>query len=136
MALSTLSNAGCFKISGTEFKPTRLNIIYDTLASEDSGRTDDGVMHINWIIGKGQPIESIVRLEIEMPPCSAAKAQQILSLVQGNIYYITYYDIRTDSEKTVKVYTSTSQGNCYSGVFNSSTGLWEGISFNAISTGD
>jgi len=128
-------HAGQFKIGNSStFTPKKLNIIYDTLASEDSGRTDDGVMHIQWIVGDGQTYKSFVKLEIEMAPCSGSEASTILNLVQGKVYNITYYDIRRNAEQTLEVYTSTSQGNCYSGIFNSYTGLWEGVSFNAIST--
>lgn len=124
-----LSSKGCFKIGNVEFKPSKLNTIYDSLASEDSGRDDSGVMRIDWIK------QSIVKLEIEMPPLTPTEAHNILSVVQGQIYNITYFDIKTEAESTIQVYTSTSQGNCYSGVLNSNTGLWEGVAFNAIATG-
>jgi len=86
-----LSNAGQFKIGNNPpFTAKSINIIYDTLTSEDSGRTDDGVMHINWVIGDGQTYKSIVKLEIEMPPQTSSDASTILKLVQGKIYNITY----------------------------------------------
>ena len=71
-----------------------------------------------------------------MPPCKAQDVSKILSLVQGKKYYITYWDILQNKELTVKAYTSTSRGECYSGVLNNNNGLYTGVSFNAISTGE
>ena len=41
-----LSDKGCFIINGAEFKAKSIAPSFDSLATEDSGRTDDGVMHI------------------------------------------------------------------------------------------
>lgn len=41
-----LTDKGRFKIGNTEFKAKAIRLSFDSLASEDSGRTDDGVMHI------------------------------------------------------------------------------------------
>ena len=146
MSAYTISqHKGCFNIyqaNGSSkgslvdgFAPARINTIYDTLASEDSGRDDTGKMHITWLKGGD---DSLVRLEIEMPPSDSNTISKLLNAVQGKEYYIEYWDIRTTSTnktKTVRVYTSTSQGNCYSGILNNNTGLWDGVSFNAIAIG-
>ena len=123
-----LTNKGNFKIGSTEFKPKSIKLSFDSLAAEDSGRTDDGVMHITWIKSK------LRKWEIEMPPCTASEAAAILSLVQGQIYYITIYDISTNAEVTAHVYTSASSGECYSGVIQN--GLYTGLTFSAIELGD
>lgn len=47
-----LSNKGNFIIGGVEFKAKAIKPSFDSLATEDSGRTDDGVMHITWIKSK------------------------------------------------------------------------------------
>lgn len=97
---------------------------WDSLAKENSGRSDDGIMHIYWVRTQ------ITKLSIELPPCSPSQANSILSKVQGKEYYITYYDLLTNAERTCKVYTSNSQADCYSGVILN--GLWHGVSFSAI----
>lgn len=119
-----LTNKGCFIIDGTEFVAKSITLSFDSLATEDSGRSDDGVMHIFWIRNK------LRKWEIEMPPCTAAEAYAILSKVQGQIYNITIWDLSTNSEQTVQVYTSNSNGDCYSGVLYN--GLYQGIKFSAI----
>lgn len=121
MALTNKSN---FKIGNTEYSPKSIKTSYDSLQSSDTGRTDDGVLHITWVRTK------ITKLEIEMPPMTPAEATALLTAVQGQEYSITYWDISTNTERTLSVYTSNSAGDCYSGIVKS--GLWQGISFNAI----
>lgn len=119
-----LRSKGNFKIDGTEFSPKSLKVTYDSLASEKSGRSDDGVMHITWVR------THITKIEVVMPPISPAKTSSLLNKVQGKEYSITYHDPRTNAEKTIDVYTSNSEGDCYSGVLHN--GLYQGVSFSAI----
>lgn len=121
-----LSNKGCFIIDGQEFaaKQDGIKQTNESLATEDSGRTDDGIMHIYWVR------DNIRKWEIEMPPLNSEEASRVLSLVQGKIYDITIYDVKAGEEVTVKVYTSNTSSNCYSGVLYN--GLYQGIRFSAI----
>ena len=66
------------------FSPKSLSFDYDSLASENSGRTLDGVMHIYWVFNK------IRKLEITLAPTTADKIAEIFSRVQGQEYDITY----------------------------------------------
>lgn len=120
-----LANKGEIIINGSHrFTPKSLKPNFESLAAANSGRTDDGTIHIYWVLRK------IRKLEIEMPPCSSSEASAILNLVQGKEYTITYWDILDNAEKTISVYTSTSSADCYSGIIRN--GLWQGLSFNAI----
>ena len=47
-----LTDKGCFIINGTQFRAKSIAPSFDSLATEDSGRTEDGVMHIWWIKNK------------------------------------------------------------------------------------
>lgn len=123
-----LTDKGRFKIGNTEFKAKAIRLSFDSLASEDSGRTDDGVMHITWVKPK------LRKWEIELPPCTSSQASAVLSLVQGQSYNITIWDISSNSEVTVHVYTSNASGDCYSGVLYN--GLYQGVKFSAIELGD
>ena len=119
-----LTSKGHFRIDGNEFVAKKLDTQYESLAGEDSGRTDDGVMHINWVFRK------IRKIEIEMPPMTANEVSALLRLVQGQEYELTYFDVLDNNERTIKVYTSNSKSDLYSGfVLN---GLYQGVSFNAI----
>jgi len=119
-----LTSKGCFKVGNTEYKPKSLKITYDSLATSNSGRADDGTMKITWVR------KNIRKVEIEMPPMTISAASALLSSVSGQIYNITIHDLRTNAEATFQVYTSNSQGDCYSGVLHN--GLYQGVQFSAI----
>ena len=124
-----LTNKGCFKIddgvnSVMEFKPKSLKFTYDSLAKANSGRSDDGTMVIEWVR------KNIRKIEVEMPPMNATKLHYLLIRVSGKKYDMTFYDPRTGSEVTVQMYTSNSNGDCYSGVLYN--GLYQGVQFSAI----
>ena len=121
MALTT---KGHFKINNEQFEAKSLRVNYESLSGEDSGRTDDGVMRINWIFKK------VRKVEIEMPPMKSSDLSKLLSLVQGQEYNLTYFDPLDNAEKTIQVYTSNSKTDLYSGMILG--GLWQGVAFNAI----
>lgn len=121
MALTT---KGHFKINNEQFEAKSLRVNYESLSGEDSGRTDDGVMRINWIFKK------VRKVEIEMPPMESSNLSKLLSLVQGQEYNLTYFDPLDNAEKTIQVYTSNSKTDLYSGMILK--GLWQGVAFNAI----
>ena len=123
MALTT---QGHFMINDDiqEYVAKSRKVNYESLSGEDSGRTDDGVMRIHWIFRK------IRKVEIEMPPMTSQELSRLLSRVQGQEYYLTYYDPLDNVERKAKVYTSNSKTDLYSGIIMN--GLWQGVSFNAI----
>lgn len=98
----------------------------ESLASEDSGRTLDGVMHIYWVQ------RDLKKIEIVLPPCRADMIKQLKDIVQGKEYYIQYpsYD---NNWITRYVYTSNMNGNMYSGILYG--GLWQDFEFHAIELG-
>ena len=122
-----LTSKGHFKVNGTEYLAKSIKVDLESLASEDSGRTDDGVMHINWVLKK------IRKVEIQVAPSTTANIAPLLSAVQGQTYSLTYFDPLANAEKTITAYTSTSSSELYSGVLYN--GLWQGTSFNAIELG-
>ena len=122
-----LTSKGHFKVNGTEYLAKSIKVDLESLASEDSGRTDDGVMHINWILRK------IRKVFIEMPPSTTANIAPLLSAVQGQTYSLTYFDPLANAEKTITAYTSKGSSSLYSGVLYN--GLWQGTQFNAIEVG-
>lgn len=122
-----LTNKGNIIINGIEFKPKSMKPNYESLATEDSGRTDDGVMRIYWVLDR------IRKWEIVMPPMTSEQQSRLLSLVQGREYYMTYWDTLANQEITRKFYTSNSSADMYSGY--TKNGLWLECSFNAIELG-
>lgn len=119
-----LSGKGNFKIGTTEYSPKSLKVTYDSLATANSGRSDNGTMVISWVR------QNIRKVEITMPPMKMAALSTLLSAVSGKKYNMTFHDPRTNAEVTVQMYTSNAEGECYSGVLYN--GLYQGVSFSAI----
>lgn len=113
-----------FAINGRKMvSPQNVTVQFDSLADENSGRTDDGVMHINWIW------RVIRKVNVKLPPMSQQEVSKVLALVQGKEYSLTYLD-PIKGIHTIKCYTSNSSADCKSGVQYG--GLWIGAEFNAI----
>ena len=133
----SLGNKGRVIISSTadptqdsnaiEFAPQSMKPSIDSLATEDSGRSDDGVMRIIYVLDR------IRKLEITLRPDTTENISAILNKVIGRSYYITFWDIATNSELTRKCYTSNGSADWYSGVLYN--GLLQNASFNAIELG-
>lgn len=120
----------------TEFKAKSIKQTNESLAAETSGRSDNGTMHISWIKPK------LRKWEIELPPCSSAEIYSLFSKIQGQEYYIKIWDISSPDPTTqhpeynpitLKVYTSNTESDCYSGVIHN--GLYQGVTFSAIEIG-
>ena len=122
-----LTNKGNFKINDVEFTAQDIKVDYDSLMSDDSGKTDDGVMHIYWVFRKTREIE------ISLPPSSGADISNLLSKVQGQIYNLTYFDPLENEERTLQCYTTSSSASMYSGIFLN--GLWIGVQITATEVG-
>ena len=119
-----LRSKGNFKIGSTEYSPKSLSITYDSLATSNSGRSDNGTMNITWVR------QNIRKVEVTMPPMKPAALAALLGAVSGKKYNMTFHDVRTNAEVTVQMYTSNSKGECYNGVLYG--GLYEGVTFSAI----
>lgn len=113
-----------FAINGRKMaSPQNVTVQFDSLADENSGRTADGVMHINWIW------RNIRKVTVELPPLSQSELGDIFSEVQGQEYDLTYLD-PIKGRNTIHCYTSNSTADCKSGVLYG--GLWIGASFDGI----
>lgn len=119
-----LSGKGNFKIGSTEYSPKSLKVTYDSLATSNSGRSDNGTMNITWVR------TNIRKVEVIMPPMKMADLAALLAAVSGQKYNMTFHDPRTNTEVTVQMYTSNATGECYSGVLHN--GLYQGVEFHAI----
>lgn len=119
-----LSGKGNFIIDNTEYSPKSLKVTYDSLATSNSGRSDNGTMNITWVR------TNIRKVEVIMPPMKMADLSALLAAVSGKKYNMTFHDPRTNTEVTVQMYTSNATGECYSGVLHN--GLYQGVEFHAI----
>ena len=67
-----------------QFAPQSMKPSFDSLATEDSGRSDDGVMHIYWVKNRYR------KFDITLRPDTPENISKVLNLVMGKIYYLTY----------------------------------------------
>jgi hypothetical protein len=84
-------------------------------------------MVIYWVLDR------VHSWDVTLPPCDTAYAANILNKVVGREYWVTMWDVATDTEITRHVYTSNSSSDVYSGIIR--RGLLQGVSFKMIELG-
>lgn len=117
---------GKIKINNIEYDVKSCKVEIAGLEADDSGRTDDGVYHYNYIYNRGRNIT------IQLVPTTQATVAALLNAVSGKTYNLTYYD-PIAGEKTIQAHTKSTSGSLYSGVLLN--GLWSGVSFKAEQIG-
>lgn len=133
------SNLESFGVSANgvdwyNFPAKSLKESYESLASDDSGRTLDGIMHIYWVQ------RDLRKIEIVLPPCTAEMIKTLTSIIQGKEYLIKYKssdnpELPGNNYWTYKrVYTSNASTSMYNGVLYG--GLWQDFEFHAIELGE
>lgn len=112
------------KINGAPIPaPAECSVQLSSLSGPGSGRTDDGVMHIDWIW------RVIRKISVKLPPMNGDELGEVLAMVQGQEYDLTYLD-PVKGITTTRCYTAESSADLRRGVLYG--GLWVGASFNAI----
>lgn len=111
-------------------------IEHTNVASSDSGRTEDGQMHINWVR------RDVRKVNLVYSAISGAEKALMESLMQGKEFYFRYVDphieIVNGTETLVKVdsfygYVGESNYQEYSSVhYESEGGIFTNFSINVI----
>lgn len=117
---------GKIKINNIEYDVKSCKVEITGLEADDSGRTDDGVYHYNYIYNRGR------KITIQLVPTTQETVAALLNAVAGKTYNLTYYD-PIAGEKTIQAHTKSTSGSLYSGVLLN--GLWSGVSFKAEQIG-
>ena len=117
---------GKIKINNIEYDIKSCKVEIAGLEADDSGRTDDGVYHYNYIYNRGRNIT------VQLVPTTQETVAALLNAVAGKTYNLTYYD-PIAGEKTIQAHTKSTSGSLYSGVLLN--GLWSGVSFKAEQIG-
>lgn len=97
------------------FVPAEYEIDYDSLSGADSGRSSDGTMHISWILRK------VTKLTVKLAPhkYSDPLYYGLFSLIQGQVFDVTYFDYLSQTTKTKSMYCSqTNVGYTYKELVN------------------
>lgn len=101
------------------------NISHESIQSADTGRTEDGKMHIDWVR------RNMVKVSMKWNYLSGNEVSRLESLMQGKEFTLSYFD--KGSTQTALVYVSTlSYEKSSDAIYKDEGGLYSNISANAI----
>lgn len=114
-----------WQVNGTPiYTPSKdTKIQYDSLASSESGRTEDGVMHIGWVRRK------IAKINLVYPAMTKAEALHLLNILQGKEFNFTYPD-PVFGARTISAYASNSSYDFHTDAVYG--GILTNVSINVI----
>ena len=98
----------------------------NSIADESSGHTQDGIMHINWLLS------DIPKLKFSYDALTPAQYSYMKNLVQGKTFQFTF-PAPDGTSRTVEAYCSTSSATRASAYLYN--GLYRGFKFDVIGTG-
>ncbi len=87
MAIGKLATNGYWAVNGTPiYTPSEVQIDHDNMVSSDSGRTEDGGMHITWIRN------DLRKVNMTFKYLTGEEVAYMRNLMQGKEFTFTYYD--------------------------------------------
>ena len=112
-----------FKVNGVDC-PTPSEFIWSRqqVSAADSGRTQDGIMHVNRVAMKD-------KIQLAWNGTDPNKTATVLQLFESEYFDVTYRDPRTNSVVTKKFYRGDVTAPTY---WWCNDGLFEKVSFNII----
>ena len=122
--MAKLDTAGEWKIDDSPlYIPSAgIKIERSNLAGSSSGRTEDGVMHIDWIR------RDIRKVCLQWSVLTASELDYILGLMQGKEFTLTFKD--RGRVQTMSAYSSESSYTYYSAALGED--IYTDVSINAI----
>jgi hypothetical protein len=99
-----------------------IQVEHSNLAGSSSGRTEDGVMHIDWIR------RDIRKVHLRWSVLTASELDYVLGLMQGKEFTLTFKD--RGRVQTMKAYSSESSYTYYSAALGED--FYTDVSINAI----
>ncbi len=87
MAVGKLATNGWWAVNGTPiYTPSEVEIQHDNMVSSDTGRTEDGGMHITWIRS------DLRKVNMTFKYLTGNEVNMMVNLMQGKQFTFTYYD--------------------------------------------
>ena len=99
-----------------------IQVEHTNLAGSSSGRTEDGIMHIDWIR------RDIRKVNLRWKVLTATELDYILGLMQGREFVLTFKD--RGKVQTMNAYSSESSYTYYSAALGED--IYTDVSINAI----
>lgn len=122
--MAKLDTTGSWKVNSSPlYVPSAgIQVEHTNLAGSSSGRTEDGVMHIDWVR------RDIRKVHLRWSVLTAAELDYILGLMQGKEFTLTFKD--RGKVQTMNAYSSESSYIYYSAAVGGD--LYTDVSINAI----
>lgn len=99
-----------------------IRVEHSNLAGSSSGRTEDGVMHIDWVR------RDIRKVNLQWKVLTGTELNYILGLMQGQEFTLTFKD--RGQVQTMSAYSSESSYTYYSAALGED--IYTDVSINAI----
>lgn len=99
-----------------------IRVEHTNLAGSSSGRTEDGVMHIDWVR------RDIRKVNLQWSVLTASELDYVMGLMQGKEFTLTFKD--RGKVHTMSAYSAESSYTYYSAAFGED--LYTDVSINAI----
>ena len=126
MGIGKLSG-GEWAVNGTPIYIPAPNtqIDHESIQSADTGRTEDGMMHIDWVR------TNMVKVNMTWSHLTGKEVAYLEQLMQGKEFTLTYFD--KGSRHTASVYVSkVTYKKVTDALYASEGGLYSDIAINAI----
>ena len=122
--MAKLDTAGEWKVNSSPlYVPSAgIRVEHSNLAGSSSGRTEDGIMHIDWVR------RDIRKVNLQWKVLTGTELNYILGLMQGKEFTLTFKD--RGIVQTMSAYSSESSYTYYSAALGED--LYTDISINAI----
>lgn len=122
--MAKLDTTGSWKVNSSPlYVPSAgIQIEHTNLAGSSSGRTEDGVMHIDWVR------RDIRKVNLRWQVLTASELSYILNLMQGREFVLTFKDL--GKIQTMNAYSAESSYTYYSSALGED--IYTDISINAI----
>ena len=122
--MAKLDTTGSWKVNSSPlYIPSAgIQVEHTNLAGSSSGRTEDGVMHIDWIR------RDIRKVSLRWSVLTASELDYVLGLMQGKEFTLTFKD--RGIVQTMNAYSSESSYTYYSAALGED--LYTDVSINAI----
>lgn len=122
--MAKLDTTGTWKVNNSPlYVPSAgITVEHTNLAGSSSGRTEDGVMHIEWIR------RDIRKVNLQWKVLTASELDYVLGLMQGKEFTLTFKD--RGKVQTMSAYSSESSYTYYSAALGQD--IYTDISINAI----
>jgi hypothetical protein len=122
--MAKLDTTGAWKVNDKPlYVPSAgIQVSHTNLAGSSSGRTEDGIMHIDWIR------RDIRKVHLQWKVLTASELEYVMGLMQGKEFTLTFRD--RGRVQTMKAYSSESSYNYYSAALGED--IYTDVSINAI----